>query len=142
MKKLTLIVRIAFLASAIAALATYPVIQHYEGKAQLVQLVNPSPGADLFGEVGEFQGSPQQLVANIPEAAILEGVGPSGAILVDAAYLREHGIYPRQLKMVVFIAGTTRTVAFYSALALLAGLLLLRWRVKSLEPSEYPLGAT
>ncbi|MCH8978512.1 MAG: hypothetical protein IH945_04630 [Armatimonadetes bacterium] len=142
MKKLTLITRIAFLASVIVALATYLVIQHYEGKAQLVQLVTPSAGADLFGEVGEFRGTPQQLVADIPEAAILDGAGPSGAILVDVKYLEEHGIYPRQLQMVVFLAETTRTVAFYSALALLAGLLLIRWRVKSLEPNDYQLGAT
>ena len=142
MKRLTLIVRIAFLASIIVGLATYPVIQHYEGKAQLVQLVEPSPGADRFDEMGEFQGTPQQLVIDIPEAAILEGAGPSGSILVDASYLRDHGIYAGQLKTVAFVAGTTRTVAFYSALALLAGLLLIRWRVKSLQPSDHPLGAT
>ncbi len=142
MKKLTLIVRIAFLASVIVALATYPVMLHYATKAQLVQLVVPSPGADLFGEVGEFQGTPQQLVADIPEAAILEGAGPSGAILVDAKYLEEHGIYARQLKTVLFLAETTRTVAVYSALAFLAGLLLIRWRLRSLAPNEYPLGAS
>ena len=140
MKKLTLIVRIALLASVIVALATYPVTQHYEGKAQLVQLVAPSPGADLFDEVGEFQGTPQQMVFEIPEAAVLEGSGPSGSILVDQTYLDEHGIYARQLKTVVFLAETMRTVAIYSVLAFLAGLLLIRWRVKSLEPNAYLLG--
>ena len=142
MKKLTLIARIALLASVIVALATYPVIQHYQGKAQLVQLVAPSAGADLFDEVGEFLGSPQQLVADIPQAAILEGAGASGAILVDKTYLDDHGIYPRQLQMVVFIAETTRTVSLYSALALMVGLLLLRWRMKSVEPGKHTLGAT
>ena len=116
MKKLTLIARIAFLASVIVAIATFP--------------------------VGEFQGSPQQLVADIPEAAILEGSGPSGSILVDSAYLEEHGIYPQQLQTVVFLAESTRTVALYSALALMVGLLLLRWRMKSVEPGEHTLGAT
>ena len=117
-------------------------IRHYDGKAQLVQLVIPSAGADLFDEVGEFQGTPQQLVADIPEAAILEGSGPSGSILVDSTYLEEHGIYPHQLQTVVFLAESTRTVALYSALALMVGLLLLRWRMKSVEPGEHTLGAT
>lgn len=142
MKKLTIIARIAFLASVVVALVTYPVIRSYEGKAQLVQLVVPSAGADLFDEVGELQGTPQKMVIEIPSAAILEGTGPSGSILVDKTYLDEHGIYARQLQTVVFVAESTRTVAIYSALGLLVGLMLLRWRMRSLEPGEFPAGAT
>lgn len=140
MKKLTLILRISFLLAVVAAIVTYPVIRHYEGKAQLVQLVEVTEEAALFGEPGEMIGSPQRLVIEVPEAAMIEGAGPQGSILVDKAYLDDRGIYPRQMQTITFIGGTVRTASVTAAFVLLAALLLIRWRERAAQPTEY--GAT
>ena len=137
MRTLTLILRITFLLAVVAAIVTFPVIRNYESKAQLVQLVEVTEEAALFGEPGELIGSPQQLVIDIPQAAIVDGDGPQGSILVDKAYLDENGIYPRQLQTIAFIGGTIRTVSSIAAVVLLAGLLLIRWRERAAKRAEY-----
>lgn len=142
MKKLTLVLRISFLLMVVTALVTYPVVSSYAGKAQLVQLVQPSEGADLFGEVGEFIGSPQVLVNEIPQAAVIEGAGPDGSILVDRTYLEADEISPLQLKTVTFIAETTRTGTLIASGVLLLGLLIIRWRERAVSASEFPVGAS
>ncbi|MCH7903222.1 MAG: hypothetical protein IH944_01495 [Armatimonadetes bacterium] len=135
-----LILRISFLLAVVAAIVTYPVIRHYEGKAQLVQLVEVTEEAALFGEPGELIGSPQRLVIEVPAEAIIEGAGPQGSILVDKAYLDDHGIYPRQLKTITFIGGTVRTASVTAAFVLMAALLLIRWRERAAQRTEF--GAT
>lgn len=142
MKKLTLILRISFLLMIVTALVTYPVISNYAGKAQLVQLVQPSEGADLFGDIGEFVGTPQMLVNEIPAEAILEGAGPNGSILVDSSYLEAHEISTQQLQTVVFIAESLRTATLIGAGVFLVALLAIRWRIKALSPNEYPAGVS
>ena len=140
MRTLTLILRITFLLAVVAAIVTFPVIRNYESKAQLVQLVEVTEEAALFGEPGELIGSPQRLVIEVPAEAIIEGVGPQGAILVDKAYLDEQGIYPLQLQTITFIGGTVRTASVTAAFLLFAALLLIRWRERAATRSE--LGAT
>ena len=136
MKKLTIIFRISFLLAVVVALVTYPVVGSYASKAQLVQLVKPSAGADLFGDIGELVGSPQILVNDIPKAAIIEGDGPNGSIFVDTTYLEANEIGALQLQTVTFIAESTRTGALIASGLFLAGLLILRWRMRALSPSE------
>lgn len=128
MKKLILALRVAFALAFIAALAVGPIVARYESKAQLVQLVRPSEGASLFGDVGENIGSPQMLVIDVPREAVLEGEGPQGSILVSSVYLKDHGIYPRQLQTIVDLAGYVRTTAWIATGGVLVALLALRWR--------------
>lgn len=142
MKKLTLIFRISLILAVIVALVTYPVVNSYTDKAQLVQMVEVSEGADLFGDVGEFSGSPQLLVVEIPSSVIIEGAGPQGSILVDKAKFDATGVYPRQLQTIQFGAETARTGALIASGIFLAGLLIIRWRMKALSPSEFPAGAS
>ncbi len=77
--------------------------QVFASKAQVVQRVQPSSGAELFGDVGEKIGKPESIILNDPKA-FLEGKSEDGFPMVNEAYLKEHKIYPLQLKSVEFVS--------------------------------------
>lgn len=109
--------------AAVAGIATVPVERSYERKAVNIQRVERDASADLFGDVGTLIGSPQKLIIEDPKA-FLEGKSPEGARYVSESYLREHKIYPLQLKTVSITASLVRTGAFW---VFLAGVLSYAW---------------
>jgi hypothetical protein len=94
-------------AAALAAAASVPVEGSFSSRAKLCQRVEPSKAAELFGDAGNFVGSPQDMIVDDPKA-VLAGQGPDGSTLLDESYLREHGIYPLQLKSVRFVGHWVR----------------------------------
>lgn len=73
------------------------------GRAQLIQRVEVSEAASLFGDAGTMIGSPQKMIIE-DKAAFLPGEGPEGARLVSENYLKEKGIYPLQLQTVEYLS--------------------------------------
>lgn len=98
---------------------------YFSSQAQLTQRIAPydTAVAELTGDFGEPIGQPQLMIIN-DEAAFLPGKGPDGALFVSDPYLKEHGIYPLQLKTVDFVASTTQWIGLSS---LLLGLGLRLW---------------
>lgn len=86
--------------------------------AALVQRVEPSAAASLFGEEdgpGTPIGSPQRLIVRDP-AAFLPGEGEGGVRFVNETYLRERGVYPLQVKTVELVRNLVALGAGLAAL--------------------------
>lgn len=94
------------LLAAIALIATFPIRQSFASRAQLIQRVEPSAAADLFGDAGTPIGSPQMLIID-DASAFLPDV-PGEARRVDETKLREKGIYPLQLQTVDYLIAWVR----------------------------------
>jgi hypothetical protein len=78
--------------------------------------IMPDPNAALFGDgPGTRIGSPLKYAISDP-AAFLSGTGSAGERFLNEAYMREHGIYPLQVKTVWFVQ---RAVALAASLAAL-----------------------
>jgi hypothetical protein len=97
--------------------------------ATLVQLVLPedSESESIFAEAesvpGTALGSPQNMVI-FDQNAFLPGVGPDGERFVSDTYIKDKGIYPLQVKTVVFFRDA---VAMAAAVAAILLLLLCQW---------------
>lgn len=105
MKFLNRLAWVALVLCALGILATLMGRNTLVGQGELSQLVKPADPAvaALTGDVGAFIGEPQVMIITDPKA-ILPGKAPDGARLVDQDYLRRQGIYPLQVKTVVFAA--------------------------------------
>lgn len=129
--------RMALLSVALAAL-TLLLGLWFGSRAQPIQLIRPdtSAAASLFGDEqdsggvpGTPLGRPQWLILEAP-AAVLPGQGENGVRYVSEPKLRELGVYPLQLKTVVFFRNAL--ALGFLGLAALLGLLLL-WRRRALR---------
>lgn len=131
MKKFLLVLSVI---SLLGFVATFPIQSSYHGKAKLIQRIEKSSSADLFGDEGTPIGEPTELIIEDPKAFI-GGPDPKGVYQVDEGYLKAHDIYPRQLKTIDFFAGACR-VGF--ALAAVVGGLLTYFigRRSKTSPSE------
>jgi hypothetical protein len=114
------------LLSGLVALTSWGVAAWLVRDATVAQRILPDPNAALFGDgLGAPIGSPLEYAVSDP-AAFLPGRGAAGERLLNEAYLREHGIYPLQVKTVWFVQ---RTVAVGAGVAaLLLGVVWLRVR--------------
>ncbi len=104
-------------------------------EARLVQILHPyePETAALLGEIGIPVGSPQLVILR-DENAFLPGKTESGAALVDAGYLKEHKLYPLQLKTVRFVAFPAQIL--FGLLTLVSGWTAWRSRkTRTLETS-------
>ncbi|GGK34182.1 hypothetical protein GCM10008955_30310 [Deinococcus malanensis] len=106
-KSLTLTVsRLMMALALIVAIASLTTAAWMTRGAQQVQRVEPADAgsASLFGDAGTgtLIGSTQLMIVRDP-AAFLPGSSEGGARLVNEQYLREHGIYPLQVKSVWFV---------------------------------------
>lgn len=118
------------LMGALTAGASFVVEQQFASRAKLVQRVVPSDASDLFGDVGENIGSPQELIIDDPKA-FLNKKSPEGAEYVNETYLKEKGIYPLQLQTVRFTASVVRMAGFADLVVCGALALILRRRLRS-----------
>jgi hypothetical protein len=93
--------------AGLVAIGSLIVERSYAGRAQLIQRVEvDTAAAGLFGESTPTPiGSPQMMIVDDPKAFMPGNPSPKQ---VNEAYLREHDIYPLQLKTVSFVAGATR----------------------------------
>jgi hypothetical protein len=124
------LVVVAFIGSAVAFVATFPVRSRYEAKADLVQRVEVNKtDALLLGKSARPIGSPQRMII-IDEKAFVPGEGESGARLADDGYMKEHNIYPLQLKSVDFIVSSVRVGCLVVMALSLGGFRLTRRTVK------------
>ncbi|MBS1700888.1 MAG: hypothetical protein JST12_04445 [Armatimonadetes bacterium] len=110
---------------ALGFLATFAVQSSYHGKAKLIQRIEKSASADLFGDAGTPIGEPAEYVIEDPKAFI-GGPDDKGVYQVDEGYLKAHQIYPTQLKTIDFFTGAFR-VGFGMAGVIAA---LIAWRMK------------
>lgn len=121
MKKLFLVLAIL---SLIGFIATFPVQSSYQGKAKLIQRIEKSASADMFGDEGTPIGQPTEYIIDDPKA-FLGGPDDKGIYKVDEGYLKQNNPHPLQLKSVDFLANIFR-IGFGIA-AVLAG--LITWRI-------------
>lgn len=120
---------ITFLLVLIAAsfAATFPVEGNYRSKSDMYQLVEPSNEAALFGEIGEKIGSPQMYVV-FDQKAVLPSPEGEQTKFLNNTYLKQHGLYPLQMKTVSYLVGIVRIALGIAFLLALALLLMLRAR--------------
>lgn len=124
------IISLTVAALAAAVLVGSAVAQaSYARRAQLIQRVERSAGADLFDDAGSPIGSPQLLVIDDAKA-FTGGRTQEGAAIVDEGYLKEHGIYPLQMQTVSFVAGNVRLGAIVGLALGLGGYALSRRRAR------------
>lgn len=104
---------ISLLASIVVILAiltlgiSFPVRGAYARKAKLIQRVEKPAGDDLFGEGGTIIASAQMLIIDDSHAFI--GEPKAGEpYSVDEKYLKDHNVYPLQLKTVDFFVDYSR----------------------------------
>lgn len=104
----------------LALVASWAVPANYASRARLVQRVKPHDAelAAMTGEVGAFIGPPEIMIVEDPKA-FLPGKAEGGVLLANDDYMREHGVYPLQLKSVEAVARYARLVA---AVALALGI--------------------
>ena len=102
--RLTIFVAVLCLLGLIASIF---IEGNYAGRAKTYQLVRKSAEAQLFGEVGDKIGTPQEYIVD-DEKAVLPEPLEDGTPALDDAYLKEKGIYPLQLRTVREIAGISR----------------------------------
>jgi len=114
-------------ASAIGHGAVFLLESKYTGKAVLAQRVVVDKTADaLFGEGGrQVISKPEPLIIDDPKA-FLSGTGENGSRLVDENYLKEHNIYPEQLRTVMFTLVLFRVALAISLLVSVLVALALR----------------
>lgn len=127
MKLLLAALLILAVLSGLAAVATYPIESSYASRAQLVQRVQPNPGAELFGDSGTPIGSPQMMIIE-DQRAFTGDRTEDGAAVVDDQFLRDNAIYPLQMQTVSYIAGLGRLGGGSGFVFFLAAWLLLRRR--------------
>lgn len=123
----------ALVLGVLAVIGAWAAESSYAGRARLIQIVEPSEAATLFGDAGNMVGTPQQMIVG-DEKAVMPGKGPNGSVLVNSKYLREHGIYPLQLQTVRYVAHWVRILGFCALVGGLVGLGALR--AKPLPPPE------
>ena len=87
--------------SGLALAGTWPAEQSFASRAAKYQRIQKTPEAELFGDIGEPIGSPQEYVVDDPKA-ILPGEDANGNKMLDENYLKENG-YPVQLQTVKFL---------------------------------------
>ncbi len=110
MKKLFFVICVV---GILGFVATFPLQSSYHDKAKLIQRIEKSSSADLFGDEGTPIGEPTELIIEDPKAFI-GGPDAKGVYQVDEGYLKAHEIYPRQLKTIDFVVGILR-IAFGAA---------------------------
>ena len=106
MTKLGKIARVLTVLAGVVFVATFAVDSYFGGKAQLIQRVEKSDSSDLFGDSGTPIGSPAMLIIEDPKAFLPEE--KDGAKQVDEKYLKDHKIYPLQLKTIQMFTGYSR----------------------------------
>ena len=106
-----------------------------KSQARMYQLVQPSPEAALFGDVGTPIGSPQEYVIT-DEKAVIENPENPDLPYLDDTYLKENGIYPTQLKTVKFVTGLMKLGGAASLVIGLAIMLFARSRMKKVQSVE------
>ncbi len=124
---------ILFVAGLLGLAASVIVPITYQGRAKLIQRVESSGAADaLFDSAGTEVGSPEMLIIDDPKA-FTGAKTESGAEIVSENYLREHSIYPLQMKSVRFAAGMTM---FGSALSSFVGGIAFLVARRGLKPQK------
>jgi len=109
---------------------SFPVRSSYASKAKLIQRVEKSTGDDLFGDNGTVIGSPQMLIIE-DEKAFLGPVKPGEPLSVDEKYLKDHNVYPLQLKTVDFFINYIRLSTGMSLIIAIIAYALASRRLKS-----------
>jgi hypothetical protein len=94
-------------------------------QAKLIQRVEQSAEASLFGDEGTPIGSAQQLIITDPKA-FTGSKTPEGAEVVSENYLREQGIYPLQAQTVSYVSGLVRLGSLAMVIFGIAGFVLIR----------------
>ncbi len=112
--------------SVLGFVATFPFQSVYAGKAKMIQRIERSASADMFGDEGTPIGQPTMLIIEDPKAFI-GGPDEKGVYKVDEGYLKANSIYPRQLKTIDFVASMAR-IGFGIAAVVLG---LLSWQLKA-----------
>ncbi len=111
-------------ASTTALIASIVIERFYASQAKLVQRVLVDQAAfELFGETGTPIGGPELMIITDSKAFVGKKTA-EGAEIVSEQYLRDHKVYPLQLKTVRYVAGLVR-IASLVGLVLAAGALLL-----------------
>ena len=117
--------------------ATFPIRDSFAGKAKLIQRVEKPAGDNLFGDSGNAIGSPQMLIIDDPKAFFGEPK-PGEPLTVDEGYLKEHNIYPLQLKTVNFFVDYSRIGCVFTLI--LSGIIatLVSRRIASKSAEQTP----
>lgn len=114
--------------SAVALIVSFVAEHHYASKAKLVQRVLVDQAAlELFGETGTPIGGPELMIISDPKAFI-GAKSPEGADIVSEQYLRDHNVYPLQLKTVRYVAGLVRSASTVGLVVSTGALLLIARR--------------
>lgn len=121
MKKISLVLAIL---SLLVLVATFPIHSNFASKAKLIQRIEKSSSADMFGDEGTPIGEPTQYVIDDPKAFI--GEPKNGVYQVDEGYLKQNNPHPLQLKTVDFFSSITQAVSGIAVV--IFG--LLAWRLK------------
>ena len=129
MKRLFLVL---FLASLIGFGVSSPTRLYYENKAKMVQRIQKSTSADMFGDDGTPVGKPMKLIIDDPKA-FLGGPDSDDVYKVDEGYLSEHKIHPLQLKTVDFITFWTRMLSLLGAFLGMVGLAWIGQKRKKVD---------
>lgn len=132
MKTISKILVIVSVVCLVGFIGSLVVEQSYTSRAKTYQLVRKSQEAQLFGEVGDKIGTPQEFIID-DEKAVLPEPLEDGTPALDDGYLKEHNLYPLQLRTVREVAGMSR-LAIGAALVV-SGLLAV-WANKRAKPSS------
>jgi hypothetical protein len=111
----------------VVLMGSFVVAALFSSGAQLIQLIEPQAeaSASLFAEEqtnepsGTKLGTPQLMVIR-DEAAFLSGAGTLGERFADKTYLDRKGIYPLQVKTVLFFRNVTALIAGLGSLFMIA----------------------
>lgn len=111
--------------SIVGILATFPIHSSVRSKAKLIQRIEKSASADMFGDEGTPIGEPTEYIID-DQKAFLGGPDDKGVYKVDEGYLKQNNPHPLQAKTVDFFASAFR-IGFAMA-ALLTG--IIGWRIR------------
>ena len=130
MKKLFLVLTIV---SWLGFGITIPIRLSYLNKAKMIQRIQKSTSADLFGDEGIPIGQATMLVIDDPKAFI-GGPDANEVYKVDEGYLTEHKVYPLQLKTINFIMFWTKVLSLLGAMVGMVGLTWINQKAKLTKP--------
>lgn len=112
-------------ASLVALVASFVAERSYASQAKLVQRVLVDQAAfELFGETGTPIGEPELMIIT-DSKAFLGKKTDEGAEIVSEQYLKDHNVYPLQLKTVRYVAGLIRIASLVVLVLAAAGLLFV-----------------
>ncbi|NUL83056.1 MAG: hypothetical protein HUU60_10075 [Armatimonadetes bacterium] len=142
MKILRGLFQVVLVASIVVGIGTYPILANYTARAKLIQRVEHDPAtARLMGEPGAPIGSAHLMIIDDPKAFLPEFKEEGSPHYVNEAYLREHDIYPLQLRTVEEIAALLRYGALGGILVSIVGLTLLNRRSRRVNNADKKVAA-